>query len=187
MPTLSMPIRPLPLDDYVACGSDAGIRWTRRREAVLRLIWSARRPLGAYEVAERLGGGGRVVHPASVYRCLRCFEEAGLVLPVVTWKKHLLSPDPRVRCWGLLLCRGCGSCTAVDLSRERRALDGKLAARGFVPRAYSAESEGQCRACAEGPHTDEPAPSAPTGTLSHARSPAVFAGIAHLSDRESFT
>jgi Fur family zinc uptake transcriptional regulator len=149
MLTHSTPNRRLPLEDYVSHGSAAGIRWTRRREDVLRLIWGAGRPLGAYEVAEQLGAGDEVVHPASVYRCLRCLEEAGLVLPVVTWKKHLVSPDPRVKGWGLLLCRHCRSCTAIDLTPERRRLDRRLAARGFAPRSCSAESEGACLTCRE--------------------------------------
>jgi Fur family zinc uptake transcriptional regulator len=150
MLTLNTPNRRLPFETYVSHGTAAGIRWTGRREDVLRLIWSVEQPLGAYEVAERLGGhGASVVHPTSVYRCLRCLEAAGLVLPVVTWKKHVLSPDPQVRCWGLLLCRHCRSCMPVDLTAGRERLDRRLSARGFAPRTYSAESVGACLACSE--------------------------------------
>jgi len=72
------------------------------------------------------------------------------VLPVVRWKKYLLSPDPTVRCWALLLCRACRACTAVDLSHEQARVDTRLRDTGFAPRRYSVESEGRCIDCGGG-------------------------------------
>lgn len=139
----------LPLDLYLQHGARAGIAWTELKLYVLRLIWALEKPFGAYEVAARATRGGRRMHAGTVYRCLGCFQDAGLVVPIVTWKRYLLSPDPAVDWWGLLLCRGCGACSPFPLVDEREALDRALGIRGFAPRRYAAECEGRCNACRE--------------------------------------
>ena len=140
----------LPFEAYLRHGAEAGIGWTELRRRVLRLLWGAARPLGAYETADRLRADGRRVAPVTVYRCLAAFEEAGLILPVVTWKRYLLSPDPARGWWGLLLCRSCGAATPVDLADAGGSAERALAKRGFVPRRWALECEGRCRACAGG-------------------------------------
>ena len=89
----------LPLELYVSRGTQAGVHWTTIRKAVLHLLWGAGMPLGAYETAERLSTPGCRVHPTSVYRGLHCLVNAKLVLPIVSWKKFLIShrrrPTPR--------------------------------------------------------------------------------------------
>lgn len=137
----------LPLEEYLSHGMTAGIRWTQIRAAVLHSLWSAGTPLGAYETAERLSKPERQVHATSVYRCLRCFADAGLVVPIVVWKKYLISPNPSVRAWGVLLCKSCGSGSTIDLSRELGPLSKALETRCFVPRIFAAECEGRCGEC----------------------------------------
>ena len=139
----------LPFDAYLLRGEEAGLAWTAIRRAVLHLLWSAAAPLGAYQAAERLSTPARRVHPTSVYRALRGLVGAGLVVPIVTWKKYLISPDPgAARLWAALLCRSCEGCTLVELPDGRTELERRSAARGFAPRLCSAECEGICRACA---------------------------------------
>lgn len=137
-----------PFDAYLGHGAEAGLVWTLLRKRVLCTIWSAARPIGAYEVAERLTDGGRPVSAVSVYRCLGAFEEAGLVVPIVSLKRYILSPEPGAGPWAFLLCRGCGSCCAVDLRPARDRLARNLGARAFLPRRYAVEWHGLCRACA---------------------------------------
>jgi Fur family transcriptional regulator, zinc uptake regulator len=139
--------RRLPIEAYFAHGASTGLRWPQLRERLLRLIWSARRPLGAYEAAERLSRRGHRTHPTSVYRLLECFERSGLVLPVVTWNRYLLSPDPAVTLWALLLCRRCGACMAVAMAGEQEALARRIEAHGFATRRCCIECEGQCHFC----------------------------------------
>lgn len=137
----------LPLEVYVSYGTSAGVRWTALRELVLGFLWSANKPVGVYEAASRLSKAGRATHPTSVYRCLSCLEEAGLVLPIVTWNRYMLSPDPMVTWWGVLLCSFCRSCTPFPLTEEREALGRELRARTFAPYRHSAECQGRCRRC----------------------------------------
>jgi Fur family zinc uptake transcriptional regulator len=137
----------LPLESYISHGSEAGIQWTKVRKAVLHLLWSTAEPLGAYEAAERLSNPGKRVFPTSVYRCLDCLMEAGLVLQIVTWNKFVLPPRPGMGLWAALLCRDCRSCTILDLDDERAGLDDRVRVRGFTPLLYAAECPGRCRRC----------------------------------------
>jgi Fur family zinc uptake transcriptional regulator len=139
----------LPLELYVSRGSEAGVQWTLLRKTVLQMFWGTGSPLGAYEAAERLSSPGCRVHPTSVYRCLHCLVNARLVLPILTWKKFLISPDPDIASWALLLCRSCQSCSPVVLSDGCRELEQNLASRRFSQRIISAESQGVCRECSE--------------------------------------
>jgi Fur family zinc uptake transcriptional regulator len=138
-----------PVEAYFAEGERRGLRWTRLRWAVLRLIWSAGEPIGAYEAAARLKVGTRRTHTTSVYRCLHRLQEVGLVIPVCSRKRFILSPDPAVSHWGMLLCRTCRDCLAVDLSDALDGLEREIRQTGFTPRAYVIECEGICRACTE--------------------------------------
>lgn len=137
----------LPVEDYLAEGARRGVIWTALRSEVLHLIWSLDRPVGAYDAAARLSGGDVRVHPTSVYRCLHCLRDAGLVIPVVSWNRYLLTPDPAVTLWGLLLCGSCGACRPVDLSGELGALEGRVKAQGHAPSTYTIECRGRCRRC----------------------------------------
>jgi Fur family transcriptional regulator, zinc uptake regulator len=137
----------LPLELYVSRGSEAGVQWTLLRKTVLQMLWGTGTPLGAYEAAERLSSPGCRVHPTSVYRCLHCLVKARLVLPIISWKKFLISPDPDNASWAVLLCRSCRSCTPVDLTVECAELDQGLASRRFSQRIMSAECQGLCSEC----------------------------------------
>lgn len=148
MATLMEPDLRLPLDVYVSQGREAGIRWTELRLAVLRLFRDSAAPLGAYEAAARLTAQGTAIMPTSMYRCLRALDDAGLVVPIVTWRRFLLSPDPAVPLWGALLCAGCRSCTLVDLGHLHAEACRRVGAPGFRPRSWSVEAVGCCRACA---------------------------------------
>lgn len=58
-----------------------GLKWTRQRKSVYRILWNAEEPLNAaqiYHLAER-EADGKDYAPSTVYRILTAFEELGLV------------------------------------------------------------------------------------------------------------
>jgi Fur family transcriptional regulator, zinc uptake regulator len=136
-----------PFEIYLEEGARRGIQWTPNRRMVLHLVWSAPEPIGAYEAAARLRRTQGKIHPTSIYRSLYCLQQVGLIIPVATWKRYLLSPDPAVPLWGLLLCKGCGDCTPFALSAEFDALARKVRLERFRPSDYRIECEGVCSAC----------------------------------------
>jgi len=141
------PMQRMPFKAYLAHGLRGRARWTENKVTVLQAVWSADRPIGAYEIADRLAIDGVPMHPAVVYRCLHTLVDARLVVSVISWKRYVISPDPSVACWGLLLCKSCRSHLAVDLAAQQARLDLRLAERGFAPRHHSAEVEGTCGRC----------------------------------------
>ena len=137
----------LSVEDYLAEGARRGVVWTEQRYEVLLLLWNLARPVGAYDAAARLSAGKAHVHATSVYRCFHCLEGAGLVMRVVSWNRYMLIPDPAVSIWGILLCKGCGTCYPIDLSREYAGLAWRVKTQGFDPSAYTVECGGRCRRC----------------------------------------
>ncbi len=58
-----------------------GLKWTRQRKSVYRILWNAEEPLNAaqiYHLAEQ-ETSGKDYAPSTVYRILTAFEELGLV------------------------------------------------------------------------------------------------------------
>jgi Fur family zinc uptake transcriptional regulator len=79
-----------PDHDHARCEADAiaeaeavcttrGVRLTPQRRQVLALLASGHRPLGAYEIMDRLAEQGPRPAPISVYRALDFLMENGLV------------------------------------------------------------------------------------------------------------
>lgn len=137
----------LSVEDYLAEGARRGIVCTEQRCEVLFLLWNLAQPVGAYEAAARLSTAKSHVHATSVYRCFHRLQNAGLVIRVVSWNRYMLTPDPAVSIWGLLLCKGCETCIPIDLSREYAGLAGRVRAHGYAPSKYTVECGGRCRHC----------------------------------------
>ncbi len=82
---LKMPAQELPYGD---CGKEIsypqGLKWTRQRKSVYRVLWETAEPLSAIQIYQRItaggdSGGGAGYAVSTVYRILAAFEEMGLV------------------------------------------------------------------------------------------------------------
>ncbi|MCI8692045.1 MAG: transcriptional repressor [Lachnospiraceae bacterium] len=70
---------------YADCGEEIeypeGMKWTRQRKSVYRVLWQAAEPLSAIQIYNRLGrqeeSGEYAV--STIYRILAAFEEKGLL------------------------------------------------------------------------------------------------------------
>lgn len=137
----------LPLDEYHRIGGSRNVRWSPLRADVLALLWKSREPWGAYGIAERLSRAGERVHPNSIYRCLKRLEAAGLVIPVVTWNRYVISPDPRASGWGVILCATCRKCEVVAMPEEHRRLRRAARSAAFRPTWATIEYVAKCSSC----------------------------------------
>ena len=75
---------------YADCGEEIeypeGLKWTRQRRSVYRVLWEAAEPLSAVQIynrVEKSGDGGEYA-VSTIYRILAAFEEMGL-LEKSTW------------------------------------------------------------------------------------------------------
>jgi Fur family transcriptional regulator, zinc uptake regulator len=126
----------------------AGVRLTRLRRAVLRLVAIAEHPLTAYEILRRLRPADRAATAAGVYRSLDFLTDHGLVHRIESTKAFVVCAIPEhTHPSQLLVCRRCG--TAVEIEDQGVAeatahLGDRL---GFALDHSTMELTGLCAAC----------------------------------------
>jgi len=145
--------------DHRACVEDAlaaaeevcarrGTRLTAIRRRVLELVWRQHGPVGAYDIMELLGRGGRRVAPPTVYRALDFLVENGLVHRIETQNAFVGCGEPRASHHGqFLICRVCKSVGELAdpviaglVTRRARQL-------GFDAEMQTIEIHGLCPQC----------------------------------------
>ncbi len=128
-----------------------GLNLTPGRQSILDMLCAAGKPLGAYEMIDRLvGANGRRPAPISVYRALDYLVENGLVHRLATRNAFLAcahnhkGAEPTV----FLICEACGK---VEESPSNSIGEGLLAlskSHGFKPNSQMIEVSGVCAQCA---------------------------------------
>jgi len=153
-------IFPAPNHDHDRCATDAlahaealctarAQRLTPIRRQVLQTLLGSHRPLGAYEIIDRMRDGAATTPPITVYRALDFLREQGLVHRIESrnafiaciWRHD--AGDPVV----FLLCEQCGAVGEAGSAVLTDAV--KVAARsaGFVPKTPVIEIPGICAHC----------------------------------------
>jgi len=125
-----------------------GQRLTPMRRQVLEALLASHKPLGAYEIIERLAHRGRLA-PITVYRALDFLREHGLVHRIesrnafVACVHHHAGSDPIV----FLICERCGTVGEATGGAVADALKHSCRAAGFVPKSPVIEIAGICSHC----------------------------------------
>jgi Fur family transcriptional regulator, zinc uptake regulator len=155
-------ILPAPDHDHVSCASAAiahaealcaarSQRLTPMRRHVLETLLASHRPLGAYEIMERLADNGRPA-PITVYRALDFLRDNGLVHRIesrnafVACVREHAGTDPIV----FLICERCGAVGEAPGGTVGEALKSSCRAAGFAPKSPVIEIAGICSHCREG-------------------------------------
>lgn len=161
-----------------------GSSLTPLREKLLRVLWSATTPLGAYELADRLNqlDGGRT-SVNSVYRLLGAYQKIGLVRRIESRHAFVLIAPSDAHCDVFLLCTVCNRMAAVESADVAALLEVCALGLGFKPTRQMIEVAGQCGSCSVDAATPQPAPApeappAPPDVHREARKPrATIAGL----------
>jgi Fur family transcriptional regulator, zinc uptake regulator len=128
---------------------ERGLQFTPLRQRTLEVIAGEARPLGAYDIAERLSEPGRRVAAVSVYRALDFLTENGLVHRIAT--RNAFVPCGHDHGAGesavFLICRACGAVDETSSAEIEHGLDRTFAQAGFRPASRIVEIEGECGAC----------------------------------------
>ena len=126
-----------------------GLQFTRLRRDVLAAVAAEHRPLGAYDIAERMSAPGRRVAAVSVYRALDFLTEQGFVHRISSRNAFVSCGHEHGAGAGLvfLICRTCGGIDEMTAPAVESALDQTLAGTGFSPTSRILEVEGECGAC----------------------------------------
>jgi len=155
-------IFPAPDHDHGRCTSDAlahaeaqcaarSQRLTPIRRQVLKALLGSHKPLGAYEIIERMAGKNRRPAPITVYRALDFLRENGLV-------HRIESRNAFVACGHnhsggdlvvFLICERCGAVGEGPGGAVAGALKAASRAAGFAPKNPLIEIAGICSHCRE--------------------------------------
>jgi Fur family transcriptional regulator, zinc uptake regulator len=127
------------------------ISLTPGRRRILEILAREGRPLGAYEMIDRVAQAtGKRPAPISIYRALDFLLENSLIHRLASRNAYLACghghavQEPIV----FLICEVCGAVVEATSAAMRGAL-GELAAEAkFSPRAQVMEVAGRCRTCA---------------------------------------
>lgn len=154
------PVFPPPGHDHERCSSEAidhaealcatrNQRLTPLRRRVLEALLASHKPLGAYDLIDRLAETGERPAPITVYRALDFLRDNGLVHRIESRNAFIAcahrhdNDDPVV----FLICERCGS---VGESAAKAVADVvRTASReaGFVPKTPVIEISGICSHC----------------------------------------
>ena len=152
-------IFPAPDHDHERCASAAIAhaeaqctareqRLTPMRRQVLEALLASHKPLGAYEIIERLGQKNRPA-PITIYRALDFLRENGLV-------HRIESRNAFVACVHdhdggdlvvFLICERCGSVGEIPAASVAQSLSAAARASGFAPKLSVVEITGTCAHC----------------------------------------
>ncbi|NWH08741.1 MAG: transcriptional repressor [Alphaproteobacteria bacterium] len=132
--------------------AEAGLRLTPLRRQVLNIVAESHRPLGAYDILERLAEDrarqGERAAPPTVYRALEFLMDAGLVHRIDSKNAYVACFKPgATHASYFLLCEVCGTAAELEDEGLAGALRAASAARGFAPRQAVVEILGTCRDC----------------------------------------
>jgi len=151
-----MPLDKKRTSDVLECAerlcSERGVRLTEQRRTVLRLLCEADRPLGAYELLERLRALLRNPAPPTVYRALDFLLEQGLVHKLESLHAYVGCAHPDHPHVGqFLICSDCGEVSEVEDPAIARSLQAAEKAAGFCTERPVVELLGTCSHCARKP------------------------------------
>jgi Fur family zinc uptake transcriptional regulator len=139
------------VDEALALCRRNKISLTPGRRRILEILAREGRPLGAYEMIDRVAKAtGKRPAPISIYRALDFLLEHSLIHRLASRNAYLAcghghaAREPIV----FLICEICGEVVEATSPAMRGAL-GELAAEAkFSPRAQVMEVAGRCRTCA---------------------------------------
>lgn len=126
-----------------------GERLTEIRRTVLAIVWQQHRPLGAYDILERMPANGpRRVAPPTVYRALDFLIAQRLVHRIASLNAYIGCSDPGHAHTGqFMICTRCGTAQELESTAIQQALEQAASSVGFQAESSCVELAGCCAEC----------------------------------------
>jgi Fur family zinc uptake transcriptional regulator len=129
---------------------ERGLRLTPIRRKALEALYADHRPVGAYDLADRVSPpGGRRLAPISIYRALEFLVEQGFVHRLSSRNAFIACPHGHGagEAVAFLICESCGGVDEDASTAMREAVRGMAEQRRFKPRQQVVEIVGLCEHC----------------------------------------
>lgn len=134
---------------YNAYCKDNGVRTSKPREAVLKIIARSRKPLTAYEVLDELGKVITSPKPPTVYRALESLSEHGFVHRIESLNAYIACHENHRHSGSqFMICDNCGRVEEIHLCSIPESLQKQAAAKNFATTHWNVELHGTCANCA---------------------------------------
>ena len=124
-----------------------GQRFTALRRRVFELVWQQHKPIGAYEVLEKLQEAGRAA-PPTVYRALDFLLDLGLIHRINSLNAYVGCIQPEYPHDGqFLICTSCKAFAELDSPLITRTIEQSAADVDFEVHRHTVEIMGLCPRC----------------------------------------
>jgi Fur family zinc uptake transcriptional regulator len=153
-------IFPPPDHDHDRCSTDAmsvaealcverGQRLTPMRRKVLAALLGSHKPLGAYEIIDRLAPRGPRPAPITAYRALEFLRDHGLVHRIESRNAFIACVHNHAagELVVFLICECCGDVGEASSQDVTATLSSAARAAGFTPKSPVIEISGICTHC----------------------------------------
>ena len=130
--------------------SEAELRLTPQRRAVLKVLEAAHDHPTAAEVFDRVQGILPGIGPATVYRTLGLLVEHGKALELGL-TDGAARYDANIGRHDHLICESCGKAVDVDAPIPQRLSDTLASDTGFTITGYDLRFRGRCPSCSTAP------------------------------------
>ncbi|MEM9618877.1 MAG: Fur family transcriptional regulator [Pseudomonadota bacterium] len=137
------------VDSAIAACRLRGAQMTPLRQTVLSALWSADRPLGAYDLRDRLAEiSGRQISAPSIYRTLDFLCEQGVAARIESRNAYVacIHPDHEHACV-FLVCESCGDAVEIENPKVERLINEDAKRLGFAVKHRVLELSGFCAPC----------------------------------------
>ncbi len=125
-----------------------GGRLTPTRARVLEIIAESHRPIGAYDILQRLSEERGRAAPPTVYRALDFLLAQGLVHRIDSLNAFVACFDAaHAHQAGFFICQSCRSVTEITDAALGKLTDRLARDQGFTPSRTTLEISGLCYAC----------------------------------------
>ncbi len=132
--------------------SAQGLRLTDQRRQILVLLANSAKPLGAYDLLEKIQqASSKRQAPVAVYRALDFLLEAGFIHRLESRNTFLICPHRHARGEAIifLICATCGKVDEAASNTVENGLDELAKQRVFVLQSKVIELSGVCQNCSE--------------------------------------
>jgi Fur family zinc uptake transcriptional regulator len=116
---------------------------------VLKIITSSKKPLGAYEILEKLGQKIKDPKPPTAYRAIEFWQNIGFIHRIESISAYVAcEAGHQHKGSQFMICDDCGDVTETHLCHLPKPLKDSAIQNTFTPSRWNFEIHGECAKCA---------------------------------------